>query len=100
MCQYFLDNVTIYNASDDAYIVFLAFFAFVDVNIEYSSKALSPRHAPSMVRFSRMFIPYVDESRAILTSLRCGNLGTKIAVRGEYPKKSGKVKSWWWDESG
>jgi hypothetical protein len=52
MCQYFLDNVTIYNASDDAYIVFLAFFAFVDVNIEYSSKALSPRHAPSMVRLS------------------------------------------------
>jgi hypothetical protein len=52
-----------------------------------------------------MFIPYVDESRAILylavkQSLRCGNLGTKIAVRGEYPKKSGKVKSWWWDESG
>jgi hypothetical protein len=36
-----------------------------------------------------MFIPYVDESRAILTSLRCGNLGTKIAVRGEYPKLAG-----------
>jgi hypothetical protein len=36
MCQYFLDNVDIYNASDDAYIVFLAFFALGNVNIENS----------------------------------------------------------------
>lgn len=36
MCEYFLNNVNVYDASDDAYIVFLALFAFVDVNVEYS----------------------------------------------------------------
>ncbi|AEP30363.1 hypothetical protein GNIT_2262 [Glaciecola nitratireducens FR1064] len=35
MPQYFLDNVDIYDARNDTYIVFLAFFAFFDVNIEY-----------------------------------------------------------------
>ncbi|WP_412971050.1 hypothetical protein [Glaciecola sp. MF2-115] len=34
MLQYFLNNVDIYNASDDAYIVVLAFFAFGNVYVE------------------------------------------------------------------
>ena len=34
MLQYFLNNMDIYNASDDAYIVFFAFFAFGYVYVE------------------------------------------------------------------
>jgi len=41
MRQYFLNNDAVYNASDDAYIVLLAFLAFVNVYIEYSFEPLS-----------------------------------------------------------
>ena len=78
MCQYFLNNDAVYNASDDAYIVLLAFLAFVNVYIEYSFESLSRWHPPCMVSFVRLLLSFVNQSWTILPPLRCSNLSLKI----------------------
>jgi len=84
MLQYFLNNVDIYYASDDAYVVLLAFLAFGYVNVEYSFKALCPRHPPCMVRFIRLLISLVNQPWTILPSLRSGDLRFQIAIGSEH----------------
>jgi hypothetical protein len=52
MRHYFLNYDGVNNAGNDGHIVLLTFFAFGNVNIEYSPQTLGPRHRAS--------ISYVD----------------------------------------
>ena len=80
-------------ASDDAYVVSLAFLAFGNINIEYSPQTLRPRHPPCMVRFIRLSILYIYKLRAVLASLGCGDLRTRVAIRCENAELAGKSTS-------
>lgn len=102
MLQYFLNNVDIYNASDDAYIVVLAFFAFGNVYVEdpfllAGHRTLCPTHASSVIRLVSLAIFFICKFRAILASLGSGDLRTKVAVRCKNAKKTGEIKPWWWN---
>ena len=51
-----MNNVNVYDASDDAYIVFLAFFAFVDVYIEYSLRRCAQNIATFLTSLGLFFL--------------------------------------------
>ena len=55
----FLNNVTIGNASNDLYIVQLAFLTSGDVYIEDSPEAQRPTHAPRVIRFNRLAVSFI-----------------------------------------